>query len=287
MKNPPSKTSSGFSLIELLVTMTILVLVMGSVYSLFAFNQRSYSVQDQILGRDQMVLACNELLGREARGAGLKVALDAAGKLGPVARMIPSGFLPTSPAPLTVSLNDNDFPLKITPGNGSNPDAVTIIGAFGDKTNPTKVANEPNIGDTTISLNLTASQTQALYSVGEVIYLGEEIENAKITAINGNQLTIDTDPGLSGNQGLTRKHAQWVEVGKLTVISYEIFNGSGVKSLQRKENGRGFRGGGRKHHGPPGHPDREKYQYRVYRTDGLPGFELFAQRRVPAKGGFH
>ncbi len=234
------RKTSGFGLIELLVTLTLLILVMGSVYSLFASNQKAYSVQNQILERDQMILACNELLGREARSAGLKVALDGAGKLGPVALMISSGFLPSSPAPLTVSLSASDPPLKITPGSGSNPDAITIIGAMGDKTNTTKVTNVPTIGDTTITVNLTAVQTQALYNVGDVIYIGEEVENAKITAINGNQLTIDTDPSLSGNQGLTRDHAQWSEVGKLSVISYEIITVGGIKTLQRKETAGSF-----------------------------------------------
>ena len=234
------KRTSGFGLIELLVTFALLILTMGSVYSLFASNQKAYSVQDQILERDQMILACNELLGREARSAGLKVALDGTGKLGPVALMIPSAFLPSSPAPLTVSLTANDPPLKITPGSGSNPDAVTIIGAMGDKTSPTKVTNDTAVGETAITLNLTAVQTQALYSVGEVIYIGEEVENAKITAINGSQLILDTDPSLSGNQGLTKTHAQWSEVGKLSVISYEIITAAGVKSLQRKENGGSF-----------------------------------------------
>jgi type II secretory pathway pseudopilin PulG len=234
------RKTSGFSLIELLVTLTLLILVMGSVYSLFASNQKAYAVQDQVLERDQMLLACNELLGREARSAGLKVALNGAGKLGPVALMFSAGYLPSSPAPLTVSLSASDPPLKITPGSGTNPDAVTIIGAMGDKTNVTKVSNDPGIGDTAITLNLTALQTQALYSAGDVIYIGEEVENAKITAVNGNQLTIDTDPSLSGNQGLTRNHAQWAEVGKLSVISYEIFTVGGVKSLQRKENAGSF-----------------------------------------------
>ena len=94
------KKTSGFGLIELLVTFALLILVMGSVYSLFASNHKAYSVQDQIMERDQMILACNELLGREARSAGLKVDLNgSSGKLGTVAQMIPSGFLPASPAP--------------------------------------------------------------------------------------------------------------------------------------------------------------------------------------------
>ena len=95
------------------------------------------------------------------------------------------------------------------------------------------MANDPAIGDTVITLNLTAVQTQTRYSVGDVIYIGEEVENAKITAVNGNQLTIRPRP-------LTRNHAQWSEVGKLSVISYEIFTTGTVKSLQRKENSGNF-----------------------------------------------
>ena len=226
------KRTSGFGLIELLVTFALLILTMGSVYSLFASNQKAYSVQDQILERDQMILAVNELVGREARSAGLKVALDGVGKLGPVAQMIPTGFLPASPAPVTVTLNGGDYPIKITQGAGASPDAVTIIGAIGDKTYPTQVANDPAIGDTVITLNLTAVQTQARYSAGDVIYIGEEVENAKITGVNGNQLTI--------SPALTRDHAPWAEVGKLSLISYELFTTGGVKNLQRKENGGAF-----------------------------------------------
>jgi len=58
------------------------------------------------------------------------------------------------------------------------------------------------------------------------------VENARITAVNGSQLTISPP--------LTRNHAQWSEVGKLSDISYEIFTTGTVKSLQRKENSGNF-----------------------------------------------
>ena len=218
------RNKKGFGLIESIITMAVLIIVLGSVYSLLAFNQKNASVQDQVLGLNQTIIAATELIGREARQAGLKVACTG-GTLGPVAQMIPSSFLPASPVPVT--LNSADYPIKITQGTGAGPDAVTIIGAIGDKTYPTQVTNDPAVGDTTITLKLTAQ-----YSVGDVIYIGEEVENAKITAINGNQLTI--------NPALTKNHALWTEVGKLSVISYEIFNVNGTKKLMRKENGGSF-----------------------------------------------
>ena len=234
------RNKKGFGLIESIVTMAVLIIVLGSVYSLLAYSQRSASVQDQVLGLNRTIIAATKMIGREARQAGLKVACQSDGKLGPVAQMFSSGFLPASPAPVIVTLNIADYPIKITQGTGSGPDAVTIVGAMGDKTYPTQLANDPGIGDTTITLNLTAAQTQARYSVGDVVYIGEEVENAIITAISGNQLTIDTDPSLSSNQGLIKNHAQWAEVGKLSVISYEIFNVNGIKTLKRKENAGNF-----------------------------------------------
>jgi type II secretory pathway pseudopilin PulG len=226
------RNRKGFGLIESLITLGVLIIVLGSVYSLLTFNQKTASVQDQVLGLNQTIIAATELIGREARQAGLKVACQSDGKLGPVAQMFSSGFLPDSTAPVIVTLNIADYPIKITQGTGSAPDAVTILGALGDKTYPTQLANDPAIGDTAITLNLSAAQTQARYSVGDVVYIGEEVENARITGISGNQLTI--------NPALTKDHAPWAEVGKLSVISYEIFNVNGIKRLMRKENAGSF-----------------------------------------------
>lgn len=223
----------GFSLVEMLVAMGLLILVLGSMYSIFAFNQKTFSVQDQVLALNQNILGCTEVIGREARSAGLKVALSG-GTLGLVAQMIPGSFLPANPAPVPVSLNSGDYPVKVTPGNGTNPDAVTIIGAMGESTSPTKLTTAAPAGSTTITVNLSGPEAQALYRPGDVIYIGEDFENAKVTATAGNQLTIDTNPGTGGNQGLTKSHGQWSEVGKITVITYEIF--TAPPTLQRKEN---------------------------------------------------
>ena len=95
-------------------------------------------------------------------------------------------------------------------------------------------------GSTTITLNLTAPETAAQYAVGDVIYVGEDYENAKVSAVSGNQLTVDTNPGLAGNQGLIRSHGQWSEVGKINVISYELFTSETPVVLKRKENGGAF-----------------------------------------------
>jgi type II secretory pathway pseudopilin PulG len=229
----------GFSLIELLVTMGLLILVLGSVYSIFAFNQKTFSVQDQVLSLNQNILGCTEVIGREARAAGLKVALSG-GTLGAVAQMIPAGFLPTNPAPVPVTLAAGDFPVKVTQGSGANPDALTIIGAMGEGTNPTKLSTAAPAGSTTITLNLSGPETQALYAVVDVIYVGEDFENAKVTAVAGNQLTIDTNPAVGGNQGLTKNHGQWSEVGKISVITYEVFAAETPPALKRKENGGPF-----------------------------------------------
>lgn len=308
----------GFGLVESLITMGLLIIVLGSVYSLLAFNQTTASVQDQVLGLNRAAIGASELIGREARQAGLKLGTNhfqvtndpavgdltvtlsltaaqtaarcpvgssiyffdtaenaqvaavtgnqltidtnpvqagnqglaqdhsqlaeascgGAGTLGTVAQMIPSGFLPTSPA--AVTLGSSDYPIKITQGSSGASDIITIVGAIGDQTYPTQVTNVPALGSTALTLKITADQTQARYAVGDVIYIGEVAENAKVAAVNGNQLTIDTDPGISGNQGLTKAHGQWTEVGKISVISYAVINVNGIKTLKRKENNSSF-----------------------------------------------
>jgi hypothetical protein len=214
-------------------------LVLGSMYSIFAFNQKTFSVQDQVLSLNQNILGCTEAMSREARSAGLKVA-QSGGTLGAVAQMIPAGFLPTNPAPVPVTLNAGDYPIKVTQGSGANPDAVTIIGAMGEGTNTTKLSTAAPSGSTTITLNLSGPETQALYAAGDIIYIGEDFENAKVTAVAGNQLTIDTNPNVAGNQGLTKNHGQWSEVGKISVITYEVFTAETPPALKRKENGGAF-----------------------------------------------
>jgi prepilin-type N-terminal cleavage/methylation domain-containing protein len=59
---------AGFTLVELIIAITISGLVMGSVYQILASNQRFYQVQNQILDVQQNIRAVAQILPGELRG---------------------------------------------------------------------------------------------------------------------------------------------------------------------------------------------------------------------------
>jgi type IV pilus assembly protein PilW len=61
---------NGFSLIELLVAMTIAGIVIGGIYSVYHTQQKSFLVQEQVTGMQQNIRAALLLMEREIRRAG-------------------------------------------------------------------------------------------------------------------------------------------------------------------------------------------------------------------------
>jgi len=59
---------AGFTLVELIVAITISGLVMGSIYKILASNQRFYQAQNQILDVQQNIRAVAQILPGELRG---------------------------------------------------------------------------------------------------------------------------------------------------------------------------------------------------------------------------
>jgi type IV pilus assembly protein PilW len=71
MKSSDMPTSEkGFTILELLVAMTISLVVMGAVYSTYRSQQNSYIIQDQVAGAQQNLRAAMYSLTRDLRMAG-------------------------------------------------------------------------------------------------------------------------------------------------------------------------------------------------------------------------
>jgi type IV pilus assembly protein PilW len=71
IKNSGRQASQkGFTIVELLVAMTISLVVMGAVYSTYRSQQNSYIIQDQVAGAQQNLRAAMYSLTRELRMAG-------------------------------------------------------------------------------------------------------------------------------------------------------------------------------------------------------------------------
>jgi len=64
------RNTGGFTLVELLITMAISGLVMGSIYTVYNSHQRTYTTQLQVVEMQQNLRAATYYLSREIRMAG-------------------------------------------------------------------------------------------------------------------------------------------------------------------------------------------------------------------------
>lgn len=74
--------SSGFTLVEVLVSMAIVGIVLGAIYSLFISQSRTASVQEQVVTMQQNLRAAIYFMEREVRMAGYNPARVTAGGAG-------------------------------------------------------------------------------------------------------------------------------------------------------------------------------------------------------------
>ena len=219
------KNQKGFTLVELLVTLAIMLVVVASLSSTFVFQQKTYNAQQQINEMAQNARAAMDLMSSE---------------------MMMTGYGVTSTA-LSTWLNwggvtfGND-PVVIQDGSGAlGSDIINVAGCF-DGPATTLAADAPS-GTTTITVGDGSKFNTTTKS--NICING--IERAVVTGVSGNTLTIDTDPGTIGNQGLPNKIKALdasgnpiVEICVVKIISYEIVqetdaSGNTVYTLKRDE----------------------------------------------------
>lgn len=75
MKQPTlPRSESGFTLVELLITMVISGIIMAGVYAAYTVNQKVYTEQQHVVYMQQNIRASLQMLGREIRMAGYNPA---------------------------------------------------------------------------------------------------------------------------------------------------------------------------------------------------------------------
>jgi prepilin-type N-terminal cleavage/methylation domain-containing protein len=233
---------NGFTLIELLISLTLLGVALGTVYQIFLSQAEAYKAQATIIQRQQGLRAALEVIAREARSAGYPLVDQSF--LNNISLWIPNSFIPKIPQ----AVNPTGF-LTLTPG-GSDPDVFSIITVLSGETNPAVLAHSSSIGDTTITLALSGSETNDQFNLYDLIYIGKTPELAQVKGISGNVLVIDTDPLTPGNQGLQKAYPAGTELGEISLVSYAVFNDRNDPSgkyhdmgnpvLKRKINAGGF-----------------------------------------------
>jgi prepilin-type N-terminal cleavage/methylation domain-containing protein len=236
------KNNQGFTLMEVLITLTLLCLVLGTFYRIFLSQAEAYRSQAGLLERQQGLRAGLEMIVRDFRSSGYPL-LDA-----------------SCPTEVTAWLDDDFFPrapLKVIPSGvititsgGQYPDVLSLMIVLPGESNPAPLAQGALSGDVSLSLSLSRSQTEDQYNVSDLIYIGKPAELAQVKEVSGSVLVIDTDPLLPGDQGLKKSYPAGTEVGEISLVSYAVFNDEndpggkyhdlGVPVLKRKINSGGF-----------------------------------------------
>lgn len=195
------KKEKGLTLIELLVALVISVLIISGLYRTFIGQQKTYTVQEQIVDMQQNARTAVNRMMSEIRMAGF----------GNVSMVLP------------VTIGGRTFNNVVnldTPAAG----ALTIVSGMGFTT----LTGTPAPNQITVN-SLTDSQGNTLFDTGDRRYVSiGGVESYAITNIAGTTLT------LSGN--LTYNHLANTPVFAIRAISYQVSNVDGKPTLLRDEN---------------------------------------------------
>ena len=70
------KENRGVTLIELMMALVISAILVGGTYSIFITQQRTYVLQDQVVGAQQDARAALIIIARDVRMAGMLTGFD-------------------------------------------------------------------------------------------------------------------------------------------------------------------------------------------------------------------
>ena len=187
------KRNTGVTLLELLVALSIVGFVMAGIIGTFVMQSQLYMSQGQMAEMEDNLRFGADFIADMLRTAGYGVPCDN------MALWIPwvGGF------------TDNP---DIVAGT---PDAFSVASGFEDPV--AALSLDANEGDTQISLD----DTSALDTSSRRLILIGDTDNAHIVAV-GATVTIDTDPTLAGNQGLSRAYFAGTPVRRIDVRTVSV-----------------------------------------------------------------
>jgi len=175
------RREKGVTLIELMIVLVIAAILVGGVYTLFATQQRSYTVQDQVTGVQQDARAALTIMARDIRMAGSLTGRD--------------GF--------TV----NTFTDAITPTNGGSggTDSITVVLAAEEFTSGANSVTVCNVNTSEVTLGVRDPSTGACTSVpigsffdpdpeGRYVAFEGEQQVYVISGIDNDKLTLTQSP---------------------------------------------------------------------------------------------
>ncbi len=209
------RKNKGITLIELLVALVISAILVGATYRTFMGQQKTYTVQEQVVDVQQNVRAAINRMIAEVRMAGF----------GHIEMLLPAPY--GSGAGVTIGgTTYNDI---VNP-NVPVANAITILYGVsfyfinGGNKEIVSITAVPASNQVTVS-SLTDSQGNVLFDTGDRKYVSlGGVESYAITSIAGNTLT------LSG--ALTYSHAVGTRIYGIRAVSYQV---DGTLTLLRDE----------------------------------------------------
>ena len=210
--HPSPESDRGFTLVELMIAMAIGLVVLGAMYGVFTMHNKTFGTQEQIAEMQQSARAAMGMMTREIRMAGCG---------DPDLSWIDWVTIGSNP--------------EIVQGSGSDPDTISIIGCFDSPR--ASLSASTSSGATLLTLSQSTTETSDEFDTTneKVISIGG-IENAIVTSVSTNILTIDTNPATTGNQGLSRAYGVGTPIYLVKVIGYSIVEESNTPILKRNEN---------------------------------------------------
>jgi type IV pilus assembly protein PilW len=199
------RNEPGFTLIEILIALAIAGIISTAIYNLYISQSRIYTQQEQVSDMQQNARVAMDIISRHVRMAGF-------GKPGWTTINGTAGI---------------NYEILVTDG-GSAPDTLEIVGCIDAP--PGTLSAAVASGATAITLHSSAEASKFNTTTKRDIFVGD-LENAKVTNVSGAVLTIDTDPGLSG-QGLGNAYPAGTNVYLVKRVTYTITG----RSLRRNEN---------------------------------------------------
>ncbi|MFQ5842718.1 MAG: PilW family protein [Thermodesulfobacteriota bacterium] len=255
----------GLTLVELMVALAIAFIVIGAVYGTFTSQQRTYTLQDQVAEAQQNARVAMNILMRDLRMAGYgkpEVVEDLMGERYSYSIHVdrgdgeedsdtitlvgcfgsPKGYLTKTAdkddGQITVKSTGNELSqifdsarsdyifiggmekLRVTAAPGSAEGILTLNG-FLTKRYPTGVlSGSLGSNDTQIPLKSTEGLRP-----GDILFLGQD--RLIVRDVGTDTITIDTDPEVAGNQGISGGYSEGtfvnpIPVYRLTALKYSI-----------------------------------------------------------------
>jgi len=194
----------GFTLLELMISCVIMAIITVVVFSLISSQEKAGRFQDQHYDMAQKYRWTIDNISNDIRQAGYGVPASSLDK-----------WMPWNQGAIS--------PVAITDGSQS-PDSITLIGSFLKiypfDSNAARLTSDTVAGSTTIVVNSTSPFNTTNKSL---IFLGG-YENALVKGISGNTLTIDTNPFISGNQGISNSYLSNTTVEVVKTVTYYVSN---------------------------------------------------------------